>query len=180
MRLVVVALLALVGCGNSVGDDAPIYGGGGGGGGGTSGGDGGIHPDTNTGDAGPQVSGKVCVVTDTRLLTTACRTTLANDLLVTLASNMARTAADGSFMITDASDSQSFWSVASDATSGTEILPSYQQVGLSATLSAVSKTTHDKLLADNGADQPDGTGGIFIRVTHDGTPLAEVTAVTTQ
>ncbi|HEY4182435.1 MAG TPA: hypothetical protein VGM90_36640 [Kofleriaceae bacterium] len=182
MRLAAFALLALVGCGNGVGDDAPIYGGGGGSGGGGTGGDDTPQIDSGTGDAGTSVNGKVCIVADARFLTTSCKVTEVDGLLVTLAGSTARTLGDGSFTIAEAGDSSTLWHVTSDSMSNSnaDVVPSIQQVSLSTILSTFSKTAYTNLLTNNGVDQVDTTGGLFLRTTHNNAPQSGVSALTTQ
>lgn len=143
------------------------------------GGDAGMDIDA-PGDGGPTVTGRVCIVSDARMLTSGCKNADAEGLLVKIATASARTTGTGAFQIAATGDSNSLWRVTSDAQSTPEIVPSIQQVSLSNTISAFSTTAYAALLTANGAGPVDGAGGIFIRTTHNGTPLADVTAENTQ
>jgi hypothetical protein len=177
-------LLALAACQSAGGgDDFPTGGGGGGGpiGVGGGGGDAGTG-DGGDGDAGTQLSGRVCILSDLRRVgdLTACAATKANGLVVSigpLGTRTAITAADGSFTITAPLGGDFTWHVSTPTGTppGTPIVTSVMPFGADYTIPAISDAVYMELLSTNNVTLQDLEGSVVVRVV---SGLAAVTGVT--
>ncbi len=164
---VVVALLAVVGCKSST-DNLPVEPGGGGGTIGVGG-----HPDAprDVGGDGGGLAGRVCLLTDPRDLV-GCDATNAGGLTVTLGTQMATTAADGSFAMTAPTGTGLVWHV-----TGTAIQTSVRPYAAGDTqIPAMTTTMYTTVAADTGDFAVGGDGTIFIAVDKAGASLAGATA----
>jgi len=170
-RLVLVSLLAVAGACGEEGSDYPI---GVGGGGGTSGGGSG-NPDGGTEvDANTVISGRVCLISDPRSLTSPCANTGADGLTVTLGSETATTAANGAFVITKPTGTKLIWFVSG---SGIETTAVPQASGT--TIPALASTVYDDMLAATNAVVTGGTGALIARITKNGNGASGITAIPT-
>lgn len=134
MKHAVVALVLLAACKTGQGDDYPITPGGPGLGGIGMPHDAAITSDT--GDGGPTISGRACLLTDARDLT-SCATTGAGGLLVTLGEGMAITNDDGSFTIAATSDTNASWRVA-DQVQGAAVVTSLMAFSADTTIPVIA------------------------------------------
>jgi hypothetical protein len=123
-------------------------------------------------DAGPLISGKVCVITDARDLVT-CATTNSGGLSVVLGTKAASTAADGSFMIATPQGSNLEWQVSASTVVSTDM-----SFSTSTTIPVLSATTYIDLESNNGVLEVQGQGAILARVVQAGAPVAHATAST--
>lgn len=117
-----------------------------------------------------QVTGKVCLLTDTRRLD-SCATTGA--LGVTIESGLGSAAAkdDGSFTITVDTSVGDAWRL-----SGPSIVTSVIEHSDGATLPAVTAADYQALLAANGVTIAAGHGSVFAYLTAAGDPLPKAVA----
>lgn len=166
MRWYLLALL-VCGCGNS-GDDFPVTPGGPGHGGGH-------NPDASIDGpdgGGDMLLGKVCLMTDPRQPTSACATTLAAGLTVTLGSNVATTVDDGSFSIARSTGTGLVWTV-----SGTNVVTSVIPLTARLVLPAMPAIPmYQELTGNNGVVPTAGNGDVFVQVVHGSTLVAGATA----
>jgi hypothetical protein len=172
---IALVLVALAACGG--GDDYEKTTGGGPGGGMTTGG-----ADARTdavsdgalGD-GPMLAGRVCLVTDLRVLD-GCATTGAGGLAVTLGTATATTADDGTFAIAAQSGTGLVWH-ASGGTIATSVMP----VTAVQVIPAIDATAYGQLVVgQTGAAFVPGRGSLVARVIgSDGTAVAGASAVDT-
>lgn len=109
-------------------------------------------------DAGMQVSGRVCLVTDLRAPLT-CAATGAAGITVTLGTRMATTAADGSFKIAAPSGTGLVW-----RTSASDLVTMLMPFGVSTTIPAITLDAWSDILASNGVMLVPGEGSIVARV----------------
>lgn len=168
MRIVLVAaaLLAVGACKTPEGDQ-PVIGGGGSGTGKSKNG-----PDAAVdaiGDGG-MLFGRVCLVTDARVLT-ACAATGAGDITVTLGDSAAVTADDGTFAIAPPSVPAGTWGA-----SRTDLMTSVVPFTSSPEIPALSQTTYADLEGNNGVLLSQGVGSVFVQVEMAGAPLAGAAA----
>lgn len=119
---------------------------------------------------GAGISGRVCVVSDLRNLST-CAATGAAGLTVTLGSETATTSADGSFTIPTPAGSSLVWHV-----SGTSIVSSVMAYSTSALVPAVPATVYDNLTLSNGVIVNAGEGSVIGRVVRAATVVSGATA----
>ena len=118
-----------------------------------------FDPDGNT-----QLAGRVCLVTDLRALT-ACATTGADGLTVTLGTRTAMTMADGKFTMMTPAGSNLVWRV-----SGAGIVPSVMPFGPSNSIPAIGVEDFNELQNANSVVLTPGDGTIIARVVRNGTP----------
>lgn len=122
------------------------------------------------------LSGRVCLASDPRKLSTAvasdaCATTGADGLTVQLGDKSATTAADGTFtMLAPASLSGLVWQV-----SGTSIVTSHMLLG-DYEIPALAKTTYDAMRTANTVAVGYGEAAIMITVIRNGAGFAGTTA----
>ncbi|HEX4419897.1 MAG TPA: hypothetical protein VH165_18410 [Kofleriaceae bacterium] len=181
--VLVLVLGTLSGCHmtSGSGDDYPVGGGGGGtvlgggGGGGGGTGDGGLI-DGTTGDAGTLINGRVCLLTDLRRVgdATACATTGASGLTVSLGTRTALTGTDGSFAIIAPAGNGLVWRVIGDAQH--PLTESVMGFGTDPTIPALTDITYINLLNQNAAVVNEQQGSVVVRVLSNGAPVTKVTA----
>lgn len=168
MRRVLLVVVGLIGCRNG-GDDFPVTVGATGAGGTVPAVD--ARPDT--GDGG-NLLGRVCLITDPRQPTSACATTGAGGLIVTLGASSATTADDGTFVITASTATGLVWDVI-----GADIIESLSPFTAQAIVPAMPALPFVDLETGNGIVPTPGHGAAFVRVVHGGTPVAGATVVAT-
>jgi hypothetical protein len=136
-------------------------------------------------DSGVAVTGRVCVLTDLRLigLTTGCQATGLAGMNVIAGVRQTTTRDDGSFTINAPESSAFTWQVTSPATGTTlKLIPSLTPatLGTNPVLPAVSDVVYNDLLNANGLSvNAEQTGSVFVRVLKDSAPIAKVTATST-
>jgi hypothetical protein len=166
---IVVLLGLLVGCSKFV-DNRPIQGGG----------DddivtGGGHPDAavaDGNDANNTISGRVCLLTDSRDVG-KCQPSGAGNLTVTLGTSPAALTADnGDFTIATPTGSNLVWHV-TGASLQTTVMPFNTILAIP----ALTQNGYIALAAANGHPVVAGQGAIFAQVVRAGAPLAQATAV---
>ena len=171
------AFVLVAACTNS--HNYPVIGGGGGGG--NVGVDGGGHVDGATDGAtdavpgdGGTITGRVCLLTDLRDLT-SCASTGASGLTVTLgagsAIGSATTSDDGSFSLTKPAGTGLMWQV-----TGSTIVTSSMAYSADTKIPAVSSTDYATLQGDSGVTSTPGQGAVMARITQANSPLAGATA----
>jgi len=126
-----------------------------------------------SGDAATTISGRVCVISDLRNLT-SCTTADASGISVELSSGSATTIADGSFTIAAAVGSNLTWSV-----TGTGYVQTVMPLGTIHLLPLVPTVVYQQLLLDNGVIQVAGEGSVVARVVRNDAPAVGVTATVT-
>lgn len=188
MKLAVLAVVILAACQSGGGsDDYPIGNGGSGpivmGGGGGDGDAGAGSSDASDGGGLVPISGRVCLITDLRKLTT-CRIpstsidSSAVGLVVSLGTStltLGADQADGRFTILASNDSALVWHVKS--TSADRIVTSAMPYGIDHTIPVISTASYTALRASFGAGLPvDQQGSVVVRVVRDGSPAAKVGA----
>lgn len=164
--LVAAALLALGAC-KTPEPDQQVNGGGGSGTGSSKHG-----PDAAVdavGDGG-MLSGRVCLATDARALTT-CAATGAGAITVTLGDSAGVTADDGTFAIAPPSVPASTW-----VASRNDLMTSVVPFTSSPKIPALAQTTYANLEANNGVLLSQGVGSVFVQVEMAGAPVAGATA----
>lgn len=172
MKLAVLVILLAAACRADSDDHPVIPGGGGGGGGNPDAGATGDAGDAGDGDAGVQVTGRVCIITDLRHPTTCDDT--ANAERLTVAIGTTRTAkpnAHGDFTI-GAPLGQFTWRV-----SGLNFITSVIPFGAQTTLPIISDVLYNELLAANHVTLIDQEGSVVVRVLNGVTAVQNVTAV---
>lgn len=160
--------------------------------GGGGGGDGGLRPDSSpfTGDAATPdgtlgdggaatLTGRVCLAADPRMLTmlvspTACASTGADGLTVTLGDQTATTAADGTFTIQMPSGAGSLVF----HVTGPNIVPSHMILS-DYEIPALTTATFEALEAANGVTLLPGEGSIFAQIIRNGAGYTGVVAGST-
>jgi hypothetical protein len=167
-RLLLVA--GLVACRNSD-ESFPVSPGGAGPGGSHLG----VDAAIDSGDGGANFVGRVCVISDPRLPTTGCATTGVAGFLVTLGLNTATTGDDGTFAIQATAATNAVWTV----TGGTTIVPTVAPFTASPIIPAVLSVPFLDLENANGIVPSPGNGAVFVRMLHNGTPVAGATAIAT-
>src|SRR5436190_17636345 len=136
-RCFFVCVLALAAACGEDGSDFPIAGGGGGGKGGSS------MPDAgDDGDASTVITGRVCLISDPRALTSPCADTGADALTVSLGTETTTTATNGAFVITRPTGTNLIWFV-----SGTGIESSALPLSAGTTVPAIASTVYGDMLA---------------------------------
>jgi hypothetical protein len=143
---------------------------------GTGGPGGGMTPDAappDSSSAGTQISGRVCLISDARTPTT-CADSGAGNLTVTLGTETATTADNGSFSITSHGGTGLVWRVAGDA-----IVPSAMQVSTEHVIPAIGQQLYADMVAANNAIVGDGSGAIIARLTSGGSGVSGLVAATT-
>ena len=166
-------LVVLVACKSSDDDgEFPVQPGGGNG---TSGTvlDAGLAVDAFDPDAGTQLTGRVCLVTDLRALT-ACATTGAGNITVTLGTRVATTLDDGRFTIMTPASTNLTWRA-----SGAAIVPALMGFGPSTSIPAIGVEDFNDLMNANSVVPQVGDGAIVARIVRNGTPQTGVTAAST-
>jgi hypothetical protein len=136
-------------------------------------------PDASTiGDGavgdGAGILGRVCVVADLRVLdTTGCAGSGVDGLTVTLGTDTATTAADGSFTIAQPSGTNLIWQV-----TGPGLVTSLIPFSVSSLLPAVTQDFYDDLTISNGVIVNPGEGSVVVRALDAAThqPVMGVTA----
>ena len=168
-------LLALAAC-SSKSNDFPVGGGGGGGGGGGA--------DARPADAPKDavlaidaniLSGRVCLVSDARLLTDSanCSMTAAGGLTVRLGNQSTTTSADGSFMIVNDPAAEPVWRV-----TGTGVVSSYSPLG-NYYVPTLTQAGYNAITSANSVTTVPGQGDVMVLELHNGAGAAGVTAVST-
>jgi hypothetical protein len=173
MKVFVVAVALIAGCGGIDGSGYPITPGGTGSGGGHGAPDAAI--DASPDGASGMIAGKVCLLTELRDLT-SCATTGADGLTVALGAGTATTEADGSFTMAIPAGNPTVWRVSGTTTAGDAIVPSSMVFGTDTTLPAIRATAYAEMQVANGVIAQAGQGDLMIRVTEAGAALAGVTA----
>jgi hypothetical protein len=171
MKLAVLVILLAAAC-RANSDDFPVGPGGGGGGGGNPDGGAGDAGDAGDGDAGVQVAGRVCVITDLRHPTTCDDT--ADASRATVAIGTARTAtpsARGDFTIA-APLGPFTWHV-----TGRDFITSVIPFGAETTLPVISDALYLELLSTNHVTLVDQEGSVVVRVLKSRAAVQNVTAV---
>lgn len=181
MRILGLCFLVVAACSNGSGGDLPVNPGGGPDGGALP--DAFIAPDGTPGgsvDATPgAIHGRVCLAADPRALTelvspTACATTGADGLTVSLGGVTATTNADGTFAMQPPSTSGTLvWGV-----SGPNIVPT-RMLFSDYEIPALSTATFAQLLSDNSVTLLPGEGSIFVQIVRNGAGATGVVAATT-
>ena len=167
MRTIAALLLLSAACG---GDDVELYPVNPGGGGPSSGGTFGSGSNGGDGDAGVEITGRVCVITDARTPTTGCADTGVAGLTVMLGTRTATTMANGDFTIRVVTGTSNVWRV-----SGTGIVPSAMTFTSTNIIPALATQTFSDMTSTNSAAFP-GTGSIIAKVSQNGTALVNATA----
>ena len=167
-------LVVLVACKSSDGDDGefPVLPGGGNGGAGTVL-DAGLPPDTADPDAGTQLTGRVCLVSDLRALTT-CAATGAGNITVTLGTRTATTMDDGRFTIATPVSTNLVWRA-----SGAGIVSSVMAFGTTTSIPAIGIRDFNDLMNANSVVQQADEGAVVARIVRNGTPQTGATAAST-
>jgi hypothetical protein len=124
-------------------------------------------------DASLTIPGRVCFLVDLRNLS-ACSTTAAGGLTVTLGGETAITAADGTFVIPAPLGSNLVFRVV-----GNTIVPSVMQFGAIPTIPALSAVVHEQILAANKIAPLPGQGSAVVRIVRGGVALPGVRVVGT-
>lgn len=174
-------LLLVAACQSGGGDDYPTGSGGGGpvvSGGGGRGGDAGIG-DGGDGDGGVSTTGRVCLITDLRKLTT-CSATGAKGLVVSLGTRTVTIASDhddGTFTIAAPLGTDLTWHVTSSVLD--RIVPSAMPFGSDNSIPVVSTQLYRDLLSTNKVEVADQQGSIVVRVVRGVTPAVNVSATST-
>jgi hypothetical protein len=165
-------LLLLVAC-QATEKDYPVGPGGGGGPIGMAPGvvDGGVT-DGADGDAGLQLTGKVCLLVDLRDFT-RCNDRLARGLRVTLGSRTATTTDNGVFTIAAPRGAGFTWHVESDTVD--DIVRTAMPFGTDNTIPVIDFETYRDLLVDNVAAVGPLQGSVVVRVVRGATGVAGVT-----
>jgi hypothetical protein len=161
-------VVGLVACRNSD-ENFPVTPGGGGHGGSVPGAD----ASFDVGDGG-NFLGKVCLISDPRLPTSGCATTGAGGLIVSLGSNTATTADDGSFVIAATAATGAVWTV-----TGANIVPTVAPFTALAVIPALLAVPFADLENANGVVPTPGNGAVFVRVVQNSTAVAGATAIAT-
>lgn len=169
MKAITVLLLVCAACSKDV-EMYPVSPGGGGGGG-TTFVDAAV--DAPVSDGGTMTTGRVCLINDARN-PTACASTGAANLTVTLGTQAATTAADGAFTITRPAGTNLTWRV-----SGAGIVASAQPISIGMPIPALSQTVYETMLATNQVPSGDNTGAIIAKLTQNGVAYVGATATTT-
>ncbi len=170
MKALLAGLLLLVACKDDI-EMFPVNPGGGGGGtGGTGFVDAGM-PDGD-GDAGNTIAARVCLLNDARD-PTSCANTGAENLMVTLGTFTATTAADGSFSIMRPSGSNLVWIV-----TGTAIQPSAMSFGTLTLIPAVEVGLYGQMVSAANVTPIAGDGAIIAQVKRGTTPVTGLVATT--
>jgi hypothetical protein len=163
------ALLVVAGCQT----DHPDYPINPGGGIGTGSGGGVRDANEDSGDGGPKLIGKVCIMTDLRRLD-LCTTAGASGLLVTVGTKTTTTDVAGNFAIDTPAGSNLVWHV-----SGNAIVTSVIPFSADTTLHAIDATTYTDLLNANGVLLQAQQGSILVRVEKAGAALTGAKASVT-
>ncbi len=160
-------LFALAACNSGAGDDYAVIPGGGNT---LTGGSNGGSRDAAVGDGGDgsMPTGRVCLMTDLRTPTLNCSTTMAGGLTVTLGSQTAMTAADGSFSLVPPIGNLLVWHVR-----GTLLVTSAIPYSGQTVLPAITDAAYNDLLQSNSVTmvQP-GQGSLVMQVVRNSVALA--------
>jgi hypothetical protein len=151
-------LVLVVGCHPS-GDDFPVAVGGGGFGGGVGGV---VDSNTGSGDGGPMLLGRVCLMTDPRDQTSCAASGVAG-LTVTLGTSTAITLDDGTFSIRQPASSTLVWAI-----TGSTVVESISPFAAQAVIPAMPQVVYAQLQGDNGVIAQAGQGAAMVRVVHGG------------
>ncbi|HSD88835.1 MAG TPA: hypothetical protein VLB44_15010 [Kofleriaceae bacterium] len=165
MKALVAPLVLVMGCGRDV-EMYPVNPGGGGGPSGT-----GMADAAITIDGSNTILGRVCLIADART-PTACASSGADALTVTLGSATATPAADGTFSIARPSGSGLVWRV-----SGTDIVGAAMEEASGTTIPAIGAALYADMTTTNSAINNNGTGAIIAQLTHGGAALVNATAL---
>jgi hypothetical protein len=133
-------------------------------------GDGGLG-DAVDGDAGVSITGRVCLISDMRKLTT-CKDTGAAGLTVSLGTGQGTTSADGTFRLVAPLGAGFTWHV-----TGGQIITSVMPFGTDNTIPVLIDATYNDLLVNN--DNPlldEDHGSVVVRVVSGTAAVAGVTA----
>jgi hypothetical protein len=187
MKLVALAVPVVLAACQSNGGDFPLGTGGGGGvinnGGGGSGGGDDAGVDGGDGDAGLQLTGRVCVLTDLRKIgdAKACATTDADGLVVALGRSTATTGKDGSFVIAAPQGSGLTWHV-SGGLNENAVVRSAMAFGTDNLIPALRAVRYEDLLRSNGAGLDDLSGSIVMRLVQGlkAVPALQLTTLDTE
>ncbi len=125
-------------------------------------------PDGTAGD-GAAIMGRVCLLADLRNLE-GCASSGADGLMVTLGTQVATTAADGTFTMPAPSGSTLVWRVV-----GTGVVPSRMVFSAFPLIPVVPQTLYDDLLIANGVILNAGQGSVVARVVSQGLGVPGVT-----
>jgi hypothetical protein len=123
-------------------------------------------------DAGTQLTGRVCVVSDLRVLT-ACAATGAGNITVTLGTRSATTMDDGRFTIATPSGSNLVWRA-----SGAAIVSSVVAFGPVHAIPAIGVEDFNDLMNANSVVLQADEGSIVARIVKAGMPQSGATAAT--
>ena len=155
MRGLVFLLVVAVSCKTET--NYPVGGGGGGGGGGT------LHLDApGDGEGSGSAMARACVLTDPRDLT-SCQGSGAAGLTVTLGSETATTADDGSFTITRPTGTNTVWDV-----TGSTVVESVTPYAGQTRISVMNATMFADLRGANAVQPVAGHGDLLVRVVRGG------------
>ncbi len=124
------------------------------------------------------IIGRVCVLTDPRLLT-SCITTGAQNLTVTVGNQVATTGPSGGFVVNAPSDTTTPNIIRTVTVTGTGIIPSSQVVTPNLLVPVLNENLFSQVLAANGIVLTPGSGSIIASVTRGGIPVQGVTAIST-
>lgn len=152
-------------------DPYPISPGGGGGSTGTE-----MMPDgaIDYSDASPTIAGRVCLLLATPHALAGCATTGAAGITVTLGTEQATTAADGTFSIMRPAGTEGLsWVV-----TAVDIKTSVIRFGTTTTLPAIDDVTYEEMLGAQQATVADGDGALMTRVTRLGAAVPGARVVT--
>lgn len=167
MRALVLVLVVAASCKSEM-KDYPV------GGGGFSGGGGGLHVDAPTDGSGSGSNmARACVLTSPRDLT-SCAATGAAGLTVTLGTQTATTADDGSFTITAPTGTNVVWDV-----QGSTVVESVTPYAGQTKISVITSQMFTDLQSYVGQPMVAGSGGLLVRVTRGGAAVTGETAVVT-
>ena len=115
------------------------------------------------------IMGRVCLVRDLRGL--ACSDTNAGQITVTLGTQSAVTADNGTFTLTPPSGSNLVWRA-----SGAGVISSVMPFGTTAVIPSITDIDYQDLQNANSVILSSGQGSIVARIVHGTTPIAGATA----
>jgi len=168
----VVLLVVAVGCRGTEGDNPPEPPGGSGGGassGGGGGGGSGSGSDSGVTPADAVLMGRVCEVSDPRLLTT-CDDTIASGVMVAIGSATATPASSGDFSIIPPNGNNLSWKV-----TGSTITTTVMPFGTSFEIPSMTTAKYTPFLQANGIVEDAGQGAVMVRVLDAGKVLSKAT-----
>lgn len=122
-------------------------------------------PDATVGDGGGALAGRVCLLLDPRDQS-SCSAIGAGGLVVTIGTQTALTAADGSFTMPSPQGTNLVWHV-----TGSSIVTSVMPLSSTNVIPAIDLALYDDMLFTNGVLLTADQGSIFARIVQQGAPL---------